>query len=125
MTTKKSAPAAGNGEGAEELETLHDKSSAPSSEGSTSSDDGLSHVLPATRTFLGASDSLAEIESEIVREHCAQDDVTWDDHRAKDVRFRASAVRSAWRRLNGVKQDRKSTRLNSSHQWKSRMPSSA
>lgn len=104
MTTKKSAPAGGNGEGAEELDTIHDKPSAPSSEGSTSSDDGLSHVLPTTRTFLGASDSLAEIESEIVREHCAQDDVTWDDHRAKDVRFRASAVRSAWRRLNGVKQ---------------------
>ncbi|WP_193086484.1 DNA primase family protein [Brevibacterium aurantiacum] len=104
MTTKKSAPAARTGEGAEELETIHDKSSAPSSEGSTSSDDGLSHVLPATRTFLGASDSLSEIESEIVQEHCAQDDVTWDDHRAKDVRFRASAVRSAWRRLNGAKQ---------------------
>src|SRR5699024_10028086 len=46
MTTKKSAPAARNGEGAEALETIHDKSSAPSSEGSTSSDDGLSHVLP-------------------------------------------------------------------------------
>src|SRR5699024_9493427 len=66
--------------------------------------DGLWHVLPATRTFLGASDSLSEIESEIVQEHCAQDDVTWDDHRAREVRFRASMVRSAWRRLNGVKQ---------------------
>src|SRR5699024_12608678 len=47
LTTKKSAPAAGNGEGAEETETIHEKSSGPSSEGSTSSDNGLSHVLPA------------------------------------------------------------------------------
>ena len=104
MTTTKSAPAVWSSEGAEKTETIQCESTTHGTSEARPTGDPMTRLLPRTRAALSASDSLPDIESEIVQEHCAQEGVSWDNHLAKDVRFRASSVRSAWRRLNGVKQ---------------------
>ncbi len=103
MTATKSAPTVCSSEGAEGIETIHVQSSTPSRVGSTTPVDDLAHALPTTRTSIEATDSLSELESEIVRQHCAREDVTWDNPRAGEVRFHASAVRKEWYLENGKK----------------------
>ena len=45
--------------------------------------------------------------------------------RRRDEDYLPAAVRADWPALAAMLEDRKSTRLNSSHEWISRMPSSA